>query len=45
MPSRQPIFKEIRDRRDAIQDEHNATVVFNGMIHPVILFALCGVIC
>jgi len=30
--------------RDPIQDQHNATVLFNGMIHPVIPFALRGVI-
>ena len=30
--------------RDPVQDQHNATVLFNGMIHPVIPFALRGVI-
>src|ERR1035437_9518809 len=30
--------------RDPIQDQHNATVLFNGMIHPVIPFAMRGVI-
>ena len=30
--------------RDPIQDQHNPTVLFNGMIHPVIPFALRGVI-
>jgi len=30
--------------RDPIQDQHNATVLFNGMIQPVIPFALRGVI-
>ena len=30
--------------RDPVQDQHNATVLFNGMIHPVIPFAIRGVI-
>ncbi len=30
--------------RDPIQDQHNATVLFNGMIQPVIPFAIRGVI-
>jgi sialate O-acetylesterase len=30
--------------RDPVQDQHNATVLFNGMIHPVIPYALRGVI-
>jgi sialate O-acetylesterase len=27
-----------------VQDQHNATVLFNGMIHPIIPFAIRGVI-
>jgi sialate O-acetylesterase len=30
--------------RDPMQDQHNATVLFNGMIHPVIPYAIRGVI-
>ncbi len=30
--------------RDPVQDQHNATVLFNGMISPVIPFALRGAI-
>ena len=30
--------------RDPIQDQHNPTVLFNGMIHPVIPFAIRGAI-
>jgi len=30
--------------RDPIQDQHNATVLFNGMINPVIPFAIRGAI-
>jgi sialate O-acetylesterase len=30
--------------RDPVQDQHNATVLFNGMVHPVIPFAIRGVI-
>jgi sialate O-acetylesterase len=30
--------------RDPIQDQHNATVLFNGMINPVVPFAIRGVI-
>jgi sialate O-acetylesterase len=30
--------------RDPVQDQHNATVLFNGMIHPVIPCAIRGVI-
>jgi sialate O-acetylesterase len=30
--------------RDPVQDQHNPTVLFNGMIHPVIPFAIRGVI-
>jgi sialate O-acetylesterase len=30
--------------RDPVQDQHNATVLFNGMINPVIPFAIRGVI-
>ena len=30
--------------RDPIQDQHNATVLFNGMIQPVIPYAIRGVI-
>ena len=30
--------------RDPVQDQHNATVLFNGMIHPVVPFAIRGVI-
>jgi sialate O-acetylesterase len=33
-----------RSRTDPVQDQHNATVLFNGMIAPVIPFALRGVI-
>ncbi len=40
-----PVSKR-RDRtvRDPVQDQHNATVLFNGMIEPFIPFALRGVI-
>jgi sialate O-acetylesterase len=30
--------------RDPVQDQHSATVLFNGMIHPVIPFAIRGAI-
>ena len=30
--------------RDPVQDQHNATVLFNGMIAPIIPFAIRGVI-
>jgi sialate O-acetylesterase len=30
--------------RDPVQDQHNATVLFNGMINPVIPFAIRGAI-
>jgi sialate O-acetylesterase len=30
--------------RDPVQDQHNATVLFNGMIYPVVPFAIRGVI-
>jgi sialate O-acetylesterase len=30
--------------RDPVQDQHNPTVLFNGMIHPVIPFAIRGAI-
>jgi len=30
--------------RDPVQDQHNATVLFNGMINPVIPYAIRGVI-
>jgi len=30
--------------RDPVQDQHNATVLFNGMIHPVIPYAIRGAI-
>ena len=30
--------------RDPIQDQHNPTVLFNGMIHPVIPYAIRGAI-
>ena len=30
--------------RDPVQDQHNATVLFNGMIHPFIPFAIRGAI-
>lgn len=30
--------------RDPVQDQHNATVLFNGMIAPVVPFAIRGVI-
>jgi len=30
--------------RDPVQDQHNATVLFNGMINPVVPFAIRGVI-
>ncbi len=30
--------------RDPVQDQHNATVLFNGMINPVIPFAMRGAI-
>jgi sialate O-acetylesterase len=30
--------------RDPVQDQHNATVLFNGMIRPIIPFAIRGVI-
>jgi sialate O-acetylesterase len=30
--------------RDPVQDQHNATVLFNGMIHPIIPFAIRGAI-
>ena len=30
--------------RDPVQDQHNATVLFNGMINPVIPFAIRGTI-
>ncbi len=33
-----------RAPRDPVQDQHNATVLFNGMIAPVIPFAMRGVI-
>ncbi|MBC8095798.1 MAG: sialate O-acetylesterase [Akkermansiaceae bacterium] len=35
-----------RDRspRDPVQDQHNATVLFNGMINPIIPFAIRGAI-
>jgi len=29
---------------DPVQDQHNATVLYNGMIHPVIPYAIRGVI-
>ena len=31
-------------QRDPVQDQHNPTVLFNGMIHPVIPYAIRGVI-
>jgi sialate O-acetylesterase len=33
-----------RGRTDPVQDQHNATVLFNGMVAPVIPFAIRGVI-
>ncbi len=33
-----------RTRTDPVQDQHNATVLFNGMVAPVIPFAIRGVI-
>ncbi len=30
--------------RDPVQDQHNATVLFNGMINPIIPFAIRGVL-
>jgi len=30
--------------RDPVQDQHNATVLFNGMIYPVVPYAIRGVI-
>lgn len=30
--------------RDPVQDQHNATVLFNGMINPVVPYAIRGVI-
>ena len=33
-----------RAPRDPVQDQHNATVLFNGMINPFIPFAMRGVI-
>jgi len=33
-----------RTPRDPVQDQHNATVLFNGMIAPVIPYAIRGVI-
>ena len=30
--------------RDPVQDQHNPTVLYNGMIHPVIPYAIRGVI-
>ena len=31
-------------QRDPVQDQHNPTVLFNGMIHPVIPYAIRGAI-
>ena len=31
-------------QRDPVQDQHNPTVLFNGMIHPAIPYAIRGVI-
>ena len=40
-----PVGKRQRTaQRDPVQDQHSATVLFNGMIHPVIPFAIRGVI-
>ncbi len=33
-----------RKQRDPVQDQHQPTVLFNGMIHPVIPFAIRGVL-
>ncbi len=33
-----------RGARDPVQDQHNATVLFNGMIQPIIPYAIRGVI-
>ncbi len=33
-----------RGKSDPVQDQHNATVLFNGMVAPVIPFAIRGVI-
>jgi len=33
-----------RAPRDPVQDQHNATVLYNGMIAPIIPYAICGVI-
>jgi sialate O-acetylesterase len=33
-----------REQRDPVQDQHNPTVLFNGMIHPVIPYAIRGVL-
>jgi sialate O-acetylesterase len=33
-----------RPRPDPVQDQHNGTVLFNGMIHPVIPYAIRGAI-
>jgi len=30
--------------RDPVQDQHEPTVLFNGMVHPVIPYAIRGVI-
>ena len=39
-----PAGKRRSPPRDPVQDQHNATVLFNGMIQPVIPFAIRGVI-
>jgi sialate O-acetylesterase len=31
-------------QRDPVEDQHQPTVLFNGMIHPVIPYAICGII-
>lgn len=33
-----------RTPRDPVQDQHNATVLYNGMIHPAVPYAIRGVI-
>jgi len=39
-----PVKRKRAAVRDPIQDQHNATVLFNGMINPVIPYAIRGVI-
>jgi len=39
-----PVRRRRGAPRDPVQDQHNPTVLFNGMINPVIPFAIRGVI-